>query len=82
MYIHDRLDPNEFAFLDSVLKEGMVFIDAGANEGLYSLFASQYVGPSGRVFSFEPSQREFQRLECNIRLNGLRNVQAVQTALA
>jgi FkbM family methyltransferase len=82
LFIGGCLEPNEFAFLDSVLKEGMVFVDGGANEGLYSLFASRCVGPSGRVFSFEPSQREFQRLECNIRLNGLENVRVVQAALA
>jgi FkbM family methyltransferase len=74
-------EPNEFAFLNSVLQEGMVFVDAGANEGLYSLFASRCVGASGRVFSFEPSQREFDRLGCNIQLNGLENVHAVQAAL-
>ncbi len=55
---------------------------AAANEGLYSLFASRRVGPSGRVISFEPSQREFQRLRNNIQLNGLDNVRAVQAALA
>jgi FkbM family methyltransferase len=82
IFIGGCIDPNEFAFLDSVLKEGMVFVDAGANEGLYSLFASRCVGPSGRVFSFEPSQREFQRLGCNIQLNNLENVHAVQAVLA
>jgi FkbM family methyltransferase len=60
----------------------MVFVDAGANEGLYSLFASKCVGASGSVHSFEPSQREFHRLGCNIQLNGLKNVHAVQAALA
>jgi FkbM family methyltransferase len=82
VFIGGCIDPNEFAFLDSVLRDGMVFVDAGANEGLYSLFASRCVGPSGRVVSFEPSQREFHRLSCNIQLNGLENVHAVQTALA
>jgi len=82
LFIGGCIEPNEFVFLDSVLKEGMVFVDAGANEGLYSLFASRCVGTSGRVFSFEPSQREFQRLECNILLNGLQNVHAVRAALA
>jgi FkbM family methyltransferase len=82
LFIGGCIEPNELAFLDSVLKEGMVFVDGGANEGLYSLFASRCVGPSGRVFSFEPSQREFQRLECNIRLNGLGNVQAIRAALS
>ena len=82
VFIGGCIDPNEFAFLESVLKDGMVFVDAGANEGLYSLFASRCVGPSGRVFSFEPSQREFYRLGCNIQLNGLDNVHAVQAGLA
>ncbi len=76
------IDPNEFVFLDSVLKDGMVFVDAGANEGLYSLFASRCVGPAGRVFSFEPSDREFHRLMHNIQLNNLQNVKPVQAALA
>jgi FkbM family methyltransferase len=82
LFIGGSVEPNEFAFLDSVLKEGMVFVDAGANEGLYSLFASRCVGPSGRVFAFEPSQRELDRLTCNIRLNGLENVRAVRAALS
>jgi len=82
LFIGGCVDPNEFAFLDSALEEGMVFVDGGANEGLYSLFASRCVGPSGSVFSFEPSQREFDRLSCNIRLNGLDNVRAVQAALS
>ena len=82
LFIGGCIEPNEFAFLDSVLKEGMVFVDGGANEGLYSLFASRCVGPAGRVFAFEPSQREFDRLSCNIRLNGLENVRAVRAALS
>jgi len=82
LFVGGCIDPNEFVFLNSVLKDGMVFLDAGANEGLYSLFASRCVGSSGLVFSFEPSQREFRRLNCNIRINGLNNVRAVPSALA
>ena len=82
LFVGGCIDPNEFAFLDSVLKDGMVLVDVGANEGLYSLFASRRVGPTGRVFSFEPSQREFHRLSCNIRLNGLENVHAIPAALS
>ncbi|MCU1334850.1 MAG: hypothetical protein JWO19_431 [Bryobacterales bacterium] len=82
LFIGGCIDPNEFAFLNSVLREGMVFVDGGANEGLYSLFASRCVGTSGLVYSFEPSQREFHRLSCNIRLNGLDNVRAVPVALS
>jgi len=43
------LEPNEMSFFRSVLKPGMVVLDAGANEGLYSLLAARAVGPNGGV---------------------------------
>jgi FkbM family methyltransferase len=81
LFIGGTCDPNEFAFLDRFLKPGMVVIDAGANLGLYTLFAAHRVGPTGRLFSFEPSERDFERLERNIALNGFGNVQTVRMAL-
>ncbi|MGA3017204.1 MAG: FkbM family methyltransferase [Bryobacteraceae bacterium] len=81
LYVGGCADPNEFAFLDQFLKPGMTVIDAGANAGLYSLFAARRVGPAGAVLSFEPSEREFLRLQQNIALNGLRNVRAMRAAL-
>jgi len=38
----------------SHLREGMTVMDVGANWGLYSLLASRAVGPSGKVYAFEP----------------------------
>jgi FkbM family methyltransferase len=75
-------DPNEFALLDRVLQPGMVFLDGGANEGVYTVFASVRVGPSGRVLAVEPSRREIGRLRTNVSLNGLCNVEIVEAALA
>jgi len=82
LFIAGCAEPNEFAFLDRVLEPGMVFVDAGANEGLYTLFASRRVGASGHVLSFEPSEREYARLQSNLSLNQLTNVRAYQIALA
>ena len=45
----------------------MTFIDLGANEGLYSLFAARRVGPTGTVIAVEPSAREYERLVANLR---------------
>src|SRR5262249_7628131 len=81
VFVGGCLDPNEFALLDRVLKYGMTFVDVGANDGLYSLFAARRVGQSGQVGGFEPSRREFGRFMENIRLNGLTNVHARQVAL-
>ena len=71
-------EPNEFFFLDSFLGEGMTFVDVGANEGLFTLFASKKVGMRGRIFALEPSQRDFSRLTDNLRLNKSANVKALQ----
>jgi FkbM family methyltransferase len=82
LFIAGCSEPNEFAFLDRILAPGMVFVDAGANDGIYSLFAARRVGPEGKVWSFEPSAREFGRLEQNLALNGLQNVRPFPVALA
>ena len=37
------------------LRPGAVFVDVGANCGYFSMLAAGLVGPSGRVFSFEPN---------------------------
>ncbi len=71
IYVAGCIDPNEFAFLNHYLQPGMTFIDMGANEGAYTVFAARRVGESGSVWAFEPSQREFDSLRANLDLNGL-----------
>lgn len=67
--------------LRRLLKPGMTFIDAGANEGLYSVVAAHCVGPGGRVFAFEPQQSLAERFWENVRMNGLSNVVLEPVAL-
>jgi FkbM family methyltransferase len=81
LYVCGSFEPNEFAFLDKVLRPGMVFIDVGANDGYYTLFAAQKVGKGGRVLAVEPSTRERINLKRNIARNGLANVTVVPVAL-
>jgi FkbM family methyltransferase len=71
IYVAGCVEPNELAFLDRVLQPGMTFVDAGANDGIYTVFAARRVGPGGTVWAFEPSRREQERLRCNLELNGL-----------
>lgn len=71
VFIAGCVDPNEFAFLERFLQPGMTFIDVGANEGIYSIFAARRVGPSGTVWAFEPSRRELERLRRNAEYNRL-----------
>jgi len=81
-FIGGCIEPNEFAFMGSFLKPGMVMLDVGANDGFFTVFAARRVGESGRVYAFEPSAREFARLQANLALNRLENVQPVAKAVA
>ena len=72
LYVAGSFEPNEFAFLDGVLRPGMTFIDVGANEGCFSLHAARRVGRGGRVVAVEPSSRERRQLERNVARNRLR----------
>jgi FkbM family methyltransferase len=60
-------DRAERQVLKSILSEGAVVVDAGANIGIYSQFLSRCVGPTGIVHSFEPSPENFKRLQSAVR---------------
>jgi FkbM family methyltransferase len=82
VYVAGSFEPNELAFLDRVLRPGVTFVDIGANEGLFTLFAARRVGGSGRVIAVEPSARERTILQSNVARNRLANVAIVPHALA
>jgi len=64
----------EAAFVTRFLRKGMTVLDVGAHHGFYTLLASIRVGPTGRIFAFEPSPRERQRLVRHIKMNNCKNV--------
>jgi FkbM family methyltransferase len=82
LFVGGSFEPNELAFVAALLKPGMVAVDAGANEGLYSLLMARRVETEGQIIAVEPSPRERQRLERNVALNGLSNVRVVACGLA
>src|ERR1700704_2337102 len=72
----------ELAYLEKILSAGKVFIDVGANFGVYTLVASKLVGETGSVLAFEPAAQSFAILRQNIELNHFSNVRGFQVALA
>jgi len=54
-----------------VVKPGMTILDIGAFLGRYTLLAAQQVGPTGRVYAFEPDPVNFSFLVRNITRNAL-----------
>jgi FkbM family methyltransferase len=81
LYISGLYEPLTALVLQRLLVPGATFIDVGANAGLFSMLASRWVGDGGRVYAFEPSEREFRRLLDHITLNRLRNVTALRQAV-
>jgi len=69
-------------FLEQTLRPGSRFLDIGANVGFFSLMAARLVGPTGRVYAFEPEPRIFEALARSARVNGYEQLQAFQLALS
>lgn len=81
VFVGGKYEPNELVFLAETLQDGMTFLDVGANEGIFTLLASIRVGEHGRVLALEPSSREYDRLQTNVELNSLRNIETFELAL-
>jgi FkbM family methyltransferase len=63
------------------LPQGAHYWDIGASIGGYTVLMSKAVGQEGRVISFEPEPRSFEKLLSNIKLNTAANVSPYQAAL-
>jgi FkbM family methyltransferase len=50
-----QYEPQVAQVFKSRLKQGMTFIDVGANVGFFTLLAAHAVGRAGKVFAFEPN---------------------------
>jgi FkbM family methyltransferase len=72
----------EAGLLERLLQPGDVFVDGGANVGLFSLVAARRVGPSGRVLAFEPVPRLAAAARANARLNGFDWIEVDTRALS
>lgn len=72
----------ELLYLERFLKPGGVFVDGGANIGVYTVVASSLVGDSGKVYAFEPADESYLLLDKNIKINNQNNVKMYQLALS
>lgn len=77
---YDNWDIQNFIY--QVLEPGDIFIDGGANVGLFSIMARDKVGESGRVYSFEPIKSNLTCLEYNKTLNNFKNIEIFDCGLS
>lgn len=67
--------------IKSYIREGDTVIDVGANIGLFTLLLSDLIGVNGKVFSFEPCSASFEKLNRNIEINDLKNVETYKLGM-
>lgn len=72
---------NEISLLRKILKPNMTFVDIGANQGEYTIFAAKRL-VQGKVISFEPLSISYEHLKENIELNQFNNVITYNFALS
>lgn len=66
----------------ALLSPGDVFVDGGANVGLFALAAANKVGAGGKVIAFEPAREVRLVLMENVAFNRLFQIQVVPFALS
>jgi FkbM family methyltransferase len=76
-------EPVTTKLLESILEEGMTFVDVGAHVGLFTVPSAVWVGKSGKVIAFEPHPDNYEMLVQNISANGYAEVvEANQSAVS
>lgn len=78
----DAFEVETTQLFETLLEPGMVVIDVGAHVGYYTLIAAKAVGPTGKVFAFEPDDSNYSLLIKNVEINGYSNVVAVKQAVS
>jgi FkbM family methyltransferase len=82
-----QLEEGREGYMTELIKEGlrpgMSVLDVGAHLGYLTLQAARAVGPSGRVYAFEPNPETLGYLRRNVRDNGaVDRVRVLQVALS
>ena len=78
----DSYEEDSTRIFKELTQPGTTVIDIGAHIGYYTLLAARGVGPSGRVYAFEPEAENYRWLLRNIEINGYKNVTALSKAVA
>ena len=82
VYFLGSYESEELNTVRNLLKESDVFVDLGANIGLFSTVASRAVGPNGHVYSFEPFPLNAKRLKRHKEVNDCSNMTIIESAVA
>jgi FkbM family methyltransferase len=68
-------EPGTMKWLDNNLKPHDIFLDIGANMGIYTFAAAHRIGSLGKVYAIEPHKPSAISLMKNIKLNFFNNIE-------
>lgn len=87
LYVGRSLDLyGEFSELETdlfrqLVQKGMSVVEVGANIGAHTVSLAQMVGPTGKVYAYEPQRAIFHILCANLAINSIYNVYAKQIGI-
>jgi FkbM family methyltransferase len=73
---------DESRMLKALFASGHIFVDIGANLGLFSLHAASIGGADSRVYSFEPQPRAAAALRSSAAANALSTIEVVEMVVS
>lgn len=82
LYFLGDYEKSEIDYLYQTLKKDDVFIDIGANIGLFSLNAAKIVGENGQVYAFEALPQNYEHCLAHIKINSFKNITLENLAIS
>src|SRR4051812_21376105 len=80
LYVLGELDQSRIEWLSRMTPPDGLFVDVGANIGLYTCAMANHLRDGGAVIAVEPFEASVQRLERNLALNSQTNTVVVKAA--
>lgn len=77
----ETYEPQNQKIIRKILANGNVFIDVGANIGIYSIIAASQ-GPDVKVYAFEPEDNAKNCIEASASANALKNIKVFSVAVS
>jgi FkbM family methyltransferase len=82
LLLNPDYNSDDIDFLAANLPSGGVFVDIGANVGLYTQPLARHAGPSGKVVAIDANPLMARRLAWNVNASSLANVSIFQCAVS
>ena len=80
-FLRGIYEPEKTEALCKIVARGDIVLDIGAHVGYFSVLMSSLVGPTGKIFSFEPRGINYTFLKKHLSKNNCSNVHVIKAAV-